>query len=288
MKRIILFITTIFILPLNNFAQKVENIEFHQQDDKVIINYDLLGKKRACYDVKVFYTTDNGKTFNILKSTSKDIGKCIKPEKDKKIVWNVLDDKKGLVGDVQFKIVAEKQEVEYYLLLTYNLDGDYNGGLSINYGWFSSSSKNLGWLFSFSLESEFDYGISTPNFDDDYIGMNFGIMNKLLDNRNFKILSYEQMGLYYKRSEVHFYHHHNNNPYSTGYHEYINYYDGLSFPFPISAGFIFNIYDFNAIVGLKLYNQNINRIKELEEYDSNWDLPPSIAGLISFGLGYTF
>ncbi|MCF8308585.1 MAG: PEGA domain-containing protein [Bacteroidales bacterium] len=186
------------------------------------------------------------------------------PKLEEEADIDIEDDKKG--DNDQSKNGAEGKEVEDYLFSSQYLGG--LGGSGLNYGWFASSKKKLGWLFSYN-NINYDSDVS---YYSDYLGIDIGIMNKLYNKSNFKIASYEQIGLYRKRHEY-------------GW-EQIN--DGLSVPFPISVGLIFNIYNFDLVIGIKFLNNNIQKIKDLEDYNTDWELPPAISAQFSIGLGYTF
>ena len=83
--------------------------KFRQAANKVIIEYDLKGIQNSYY-VFLKCSDDGGKNFNIIpKTISGDVGKNIKPGKNKKIVWDALKDfPKGLHGDqFVFSIIAE-------------------------------------------------------------------------------------------------------------------------------------------------------------------------------------
>jgi hypothetical protein len=91
------------------FAQKIENVHSEQDGNNINIYYDLLTKKSTeVFNITVYCSTNGGKTFgNSLIGVSGDIGNNITPGKNKKIVWNVLQDMKELSGDIVFNVKAE-------------------------------------------------------------------------------------------------------------------------------------------------------------------------------------
>jgi uncharacterized protein (TIGR02145 family) len=105
MSRFTLILITFFILYSLTRAQEITNVHFEQEGKVINIYYDLSGE--STYEVKAFCSGDGGKTWGQpLKFVTGEVGKDIKAGTDKKIVWNVLDEKEDLQGTVQFKIEA--------------------------------------------------------------------------------------------------------------------------------------------------------------------------------------
>jgi len=298
-------------------AQEIKNVRFYQDSNKIIITYDLISTSRGLFDVTAYYTIDNGKTFIPLISTAGDIGKDIEKGENKKIIWNVLDDNDGIINEIQFKIVANRQKIEDYLILNVNLFPDGIGG-NLLYGWFIN--KKTGILISGNYDY-YDYYVDYVdyyyfygnNYVYKYIGINFGLMYKLLNNPKFKLICYGQLGLNITvpMNFEYFYGDHYNSPFNLntyifktfeifGSGNHINIYNNkssknyITFPFPISTGLIFNINRFNILTGIKIYNNKTKKFKELDEYIQNEYnvnlkyIPPHYAVGLSLGIGYTF
>ena len=108
------------LFQINIFSQSVENVRFEQQGDQIMIYYDLItDDTKGNYSVNAYYTLDYGNTFLPLKSVTGDAGRNISTGKQKKIVWNVLDDVYELTGEIKFKITASQQK--RYTLGDYDL-----------------------------------------------------------------------------------------------------------------------------------------------------------------------
>jgi uncharacterized protein (TIGR02145 family) len=87
-------------------AQKAENLRFEQAGKQIIIYYDLTGTRAGqTYDVQVFCSTDGGKTFSgPLQKVTGEAGSSINAGTNKKVTWDVLSERKMLVGDILFEI----------------------------------------------------------------------------------------------------------------------------------------------------------------------------------------
>lgn len=95
-----------------SFAQKAENVEVTATKDKVIVTYDLPGKKSAIYDVALHFDMDNGKVIRP-KSVRGDVGKVMAGE-GKAIIWDIYKDVNGLSGKINpvidVKEIAQKSK----------------------------------------------------------------------------------------------------------------------------------------------------------------------------------
>lgn len=102
----------LYLLPLLASTQEVRNVKFEQAGKKIIIYYDLDGRKD--YNVKVFCSTNNGKSWGSpLKEVSGDVGGFQRSGKNRMIIWDVLNEKEELSGDISFKVEA-KPSVKTY------------------------------------------------------------------------------------------------------------------------------------------------------------------------------
>ncbi|MFQ5627411.1 MAG: hypothetical protein ACE5I1_01520 [bacterium] len=97
----------ILILCMMNVAQgqslAVENVRFKQDvDSKVVVSYDLLGKKSQKYIVilSIFNPQSREKVPLSGKSLSGDVGKAVSPGRDLEIVWDLKTEyPDGLKGE---------------------------------------------------------------------------------------------------------------------------------------------------------------------------------------------
>lgn len=102
------FILLLILLGFSAFASAsstnlVRDVVCRQDGDRIVITYNL--KKKA--DVDLFCSTDGGKTYKRIFRVSGDVGYGILPGK-KEIVWNVLEERDNLMGDVCFKVEAKE------------------------------------------------------------------------------------------------------------------------------------------------------------------------------------
>lgn len=71
------------------------------------ITYDISGEYDDIFDISVYYSDDNGKTFKgPLKSLEGDFGSGLRKGRDKKIVWDVYSEVMSLGGNLIFDIRA--------------------------------------------------------------------------------------------------------------------------------------------------------------------------------------
>ena len=103
-----LFVVLLMMFGISAFASAsgtnvVRDVVCRQDGDRIVISYNL--KKKA--DVDVFCSTDGGKTYKRIFRVSGDVGYGISPGK-KEVVWNVLEERDNLTGDVCFKIEAKE------------------------------------------------------------------------------------------------------------------------------------------------------------------------------------
>lgn len=113
--QVLLFFTIIFSIQTTLIGQNVENLRFEQIDKQIIIYFDLPdGINGQTYDVQVYYSIDGGTTFNgPLKQLSGDFGTKVIGGAGKKVVWDVLQEKTELIGNIIFEIQIRK-EMEGY------------------------------------------------------------------------------------------------------------------------------------------------------------------------------
>ena len=100
----ILTILSILLIVLSGISQNVTNVSFHQEDNKVVITYDL--DKAA--DVSVYMSTDGGHSFGrALQHVTGAVGKNVQAGTNNHIVYDALAEYDELKGeDFVFKVSA--------------------------------------------------------------------------------------------------------------------------------------------------------------------------------------
>ncbi len=85
------------------FSQNIRDVDFSvKQNGSIVISYSLVGNvsPRAMYKIWLEVSTDGGFTFDIKPRKVKgDVGKGIQGRGQKKILWEVLKERKELVAD---------------------------------------------------------------------------------------------------------------------------------------------------------------------------------------------
>jgi uncharacterized protein (TIGR02145 family) len=124
---------TILLLALLCIAghihgQRVTNVTAEQQGQELLIHYQL--EADGPVEVQLYLSTDRGSRWEgPLKSCTGDVGSNIAPGMDKRIRWNVLQDRE-LVGDgIAFKVVSNGGVKKDWLnpALTYGSVTDIDG-----------------------------------------------------------------------------------------------------------------------------------------------------------------
>ncbi|MDA3865112.1 MAG: hypothetical protein PF489_00020 [Salinivirgaceae bacterium] len=138
-----LLILTTF--TLNTHAQQVKDIQPQQQDNNMVVKYNIDGAKfYQTFNVDLYISRDGGKTFEgPLNAVSGDVGKGITGG-EHKIVWDVFKDVNNLEGDIVFDVKAEltENEVPKEFFAMYNGNNDAFLGLMVGQvgktGWYAS------------------------------------------------------------------------------------------------------------------------------------------------------
>lgn len=100
----VVFLIAVFF-TLNSYGQEITNVRVSQEGTSVVVLYDLAGKK-AMYDINLFYTIDDGKTWTgPLKNITGDVAYQLEG-KNKKAIWNTAAEKGQIEGTIQFKLLA--------------------------------------------------------------------------------------------------------------------------------------------------------------------------------------
>ena len=105
------FFILLSLLGIESYAQKVSNINFHQEQSTVVVSYDL-ETKTPC-KVSLYVSTNGGDNWQgPLIKVSGDIGDKITNGKHN-ITWNVLDEIEELRGDkIKFQVRADGDNME--------------------------------------------------------------------------------------------------------------------------------------------------------------------------------
>ncbi|MEI6749712.1 MAG: hypothetical protein WCM93_11185 [Bacteroidota bacterium] len=91
-----------FVFSFDCYSQQVQNVDFTVKDDFIIVTYDLSGcPSKELYDIKLKVISD----YNMIDpiSVTGDI-KRVSCGNDKRMVWNVLNDKAELKGKIQIEL----------------------------------------------------------------------------------------------------------------------------------------------------------------------------------------
>ncbi len=95
----------VLALPLFSFSQRVSNIHFEQQGKQIHIYYNLEGNDT--YTVQVFCSTDNSQDWREpLKYVTGNVAEGQKQGIGKLIIWDVLEEREKLSGNIRFRIEA--------------------------------------------------------------------------------------------------------------------------------------------------------------------------------------
>lgn len=91
-------------------AQTVEDVSFYQDDQFVLVSYDLLGAATQSYTVELYLSLDSGKTFSgPLQYVSGDVGNQVKTGRNLLIRWDAIQEKEQLISyDVVFWVMAKR------------------------------------------------------------------------------------------------------------------------------------------------------------------------------------
>ena len=113
-KYFIFLITLLFCL--NSFGQEIKNVRVAQEGKTVVVQYDLTGKPGNYY-VNIYFTLDDGKNWEgPLKKVTGDIrGQLL--GLNKKAIWNVASEKGQIEGNIQFKLIAEPDNLNNQVLV---------------------------------------------------------------------------------------------------------------------------------------------------------------------------
>lgn len=121
-KTLIILISMLF--SLNCFSQEIENVRISQEGTNIVVVYDLVGKPGR-YDVKLFYTIDDGKIWRgPLSNVTGDVIAQI-PGLNKKANWNAASLNKPIESFIQFKLYAEVSNLKEEVIEKTNYPAEY-------------------------------------------------------------------------------------------------------------------------------------------------------------------
>jgi len=106
MKKIYSFLLFTHIVFVTVIAQEIRRVDFQRTDnDKIIITYELINLLfYHSLDIDLYYSIDGGTVHGPLKYVSGDVGKNIKGEGIKQIVWDVFKETHELEGVIVFYV----------------------------------------------------------------------------------------------------------------------------------------------------------------------------------------
>ena len=152
----------VFCYSLSLSAENVTNIRVRQDNQDIVITYDL--NKKAV--VQLLMASGNSDQYTPLKAISGDVGKSVSAGEGRKIVWHPLEEYEEFVADnVRFKVDAQSSYAYYAThakvktLVTgqvgYSLAPELSYGAMIGQmykgvGWYVSGRSN----FQFWVKSE--------------------------------------------------------------------------------------------------------------------------------------
>lgn len=147
MRRIeILLILMIFCFY--SFSQKIKNISFSQDGNRIVVNYEINLPELRTANIDLFVSTDGGRSFEgPLKSVTGDLNDITTNGK-KSIIWNVFDEYEKLDGNICFEVRANLKYLpfEKESMIAYNISGSSAIGLTYyeikRIGWYGRIKTN--------------------------------------------------------------------------------------------------------------------------------------------------
>lgn len=109
MKRYVLMLTWLLLLPIAVCAQTVTNVIAEQAGKKIVVSYQL--DKQA--DISIQYSTDGGSTYRSMSHISGDVGSDVAAGQ-RMITWDVLADMEKLVcSNLVFKVMPDGEKLTF-------------------------------------------------------------------------------------------------------------------------------------------------------------------------------
>lgn len=125
-----IFFLLVFCFQVKTQDLQVKNVHFVDKQNVIAVYYDLIGNYENKFQISLSLSNDFGKNFEINPISLKgEVGKNIKPGKNKEIFWDIKKDfPNGLSGDgfvfaVDAQLQKGRRKWPYYLLGTGALIG---------------------------------------------------------------------------------------------------------------------------------------------------------------------
>ncbi len=126
-QKVVLFFLALYSISAS--AQQIGNVRAEQDGNNILIFYDLIGTPSDhFYDVSVYMALD-GKDFEgPLRSVSGHVGNDVTGGRNRKIVWNVLEEREELKSNsVEFKVIGRIYDAKV-IEMVYIEGGEYIQG----------------------------------------------------------------------------------------------------------------------------------------------------------------
>jgi len=181
MKKIAIILTLIFFC-LFSYSQKIKNISFKQDGNKILVNYEINVPELRIANVELFVSTNGGKDFEgPLKSVTGELNSITTSGK-KSIIWDVFDEFEKLDGNICFEVRASFKFLpfEKESMIAYNISGTSAIGLAYY------EVKRIGWYGR--IKTNGNFSVADYTTDDskllDYTGDGYyAFTNKVKHNR---------------------------------------------------------------------------------------------------------
>ncbi|MEL6625919.1 MAG: hypothetical protein AAFQ83_02765 [Bacteroidota bacterium] len=180
----------------NSFSPNVKNTQFKQQDNTIVVTYDLEGK--GVFDITAYYSSDNGESYDPISrdALKGDIGTNIRNGKGKGFTWDLLKNMPGFVGPLTIKIEAKpsrrtirKQRKPFLITLSaqrYTLNTSF-ADLGSSY---TPVGGRLGLGRRWGIRASY---LSSTFYQESYV--TFGISKSLIHSRGFSWNFYPSGGI---------------------------------------------------------------------------------------------
>jgi len=129
-----IFLIFIIVIPVQSFAQQIENVSSEVSGSVINIYYDLTGiANDQPVIIRVFLSIDDGKTYgDPLKSVNGDVGIVLGAGQKKHIIWDVFQEVDELVSEsVKFKVKADLLQADQERRI---IDPEFFVNISANLG----------------------------------------------------------------------------------------------------------------------------------------------------------
>lgn len=148
MKNRIFYLIILILAEVPLFSQSINQTEFAQDGNNIIVTYSLNLPMGKVVDVEMFVSNNGGATFNgPLKAVTGDVGR-ISTSGKKTITWSVFDEYRTLEGNIMFQVraTAIKEPVPQEFFVAYNVSGSSQYGLTLGtvgkWGWYLRIKTN--------------------------------------------------------------------------------------------------------------------------------------------------